>query len=98
MEKLVHEVTIDEYNTTKCCHRCNNTMEKIYTAGGNEIFRYRLCGHCSPSTNGKRRNRDVNASKNMLKILACELDGRPRPLHLVNPFKRRATTSTKVNP
>lgn len=67
-------------------------MDKLYTQGGDEVLRQRrfaasrLCRNCPSATNGKRRNRDVNASKNMLTLLTCHIAGLSRPEHLVNPF------------
>ena len=69
---------IVETNTTKCCHRCHAVMETRMTAHGRECLRYRWCTNCAES-NGKRRNRDVNAAKNILKLLELELAGQPRP-------------------
>jgi hypothetical protein len=77
---------IDEYNTTKCCHCCGKVMDKI-VENGKENLRYRLCKNCNNETVDKRRNRDVNASKNMLNLLTLKLNGLPRPTHLVNPYK-----------
>ena len=88
IRQLVHEVSIPEYNTTKCCHRCGHVMEPVYTPQGDELLRYRLCRNCSTETIGKRRNRDVNASKNMLKLLACKIFGLPRPDCLAIPWER----------
>ena len=51
-----------------------------------EVLRYRLCTNCS--TIGKRRNRDVNASKNMLTLLNCSIHGLERPKYLCCPWKQ----------
>lgn len=85
--KSVKTSEINEYNTTKCCYKCDSIMHTLVTEAGNDCLRYRLCTCCSTKTYGKRRNRDVNAAKNMLRLLRLELDGCPRPLHLTyQPF------------
>ncbi len=62
LERLVKIVKVDEYNTTKCCHRCGNEMQKLTTSYGKECLRYRLCTNCKHETTDKRRHRDVNAA------------------------------------
>jgi hypothetical protein len=86
MDDRIHISPQDEYNTTKCCHRCSQIMLPTYRPDGTENLRYRLCSHCAASTGGKRRNRDVNAAKNMLTLVDRELQGLPRPAHLVCPW------------
>lgn len=78
----VKTTEINEYNTTQCCYKCDAKMNILLTKTGNDCLRYRLCTCCSTKTYGKRRNRDVNAAKNMLRLLRLEMDGCPRPLHL----------------
>ena len=76
---------IAEDNTSKCCHRCEAVMTPLII-NSKVNLRYRLCPNCGTNPIGKRRNRDVNASKNMLKLLDCQLLGLPRPEYLVNPW------------
>jgi hypothetical protein len=111
--------SVDEYNTTKCCHKCDSVTisppaachnhrrgrakcrlcvhndaaiseeDKIITYRASR--RYRLCTTCT-ETYGKRRNRDVNAAFNMLKLVRCMHQGLERPAHLCrppNPRRRR---------
>ena len=87
IERLVKIVKIDEYNTTKCCHSCDSVMNILMTNHGYECSRYRLCTECSTKTYGKMRHRDVNAAKNILKLLELVCLGRARPLNLVCPWK-----------
>ena len=87
IQQYVKIVNIDEYNTTKCCHRCGTIMNKLTTSHGKECLRYRVCTQCTHNqTLCKRRNRDVNASKNILKILECKVNDLPRPEYLHNPW------------
>ena len=86
ISRLVKIVPIDEYKTTKCCHRCGSVMQHMTTARGGHCVRYLLCTGCA-STAGKRRNRDVNASKNILTLLEALLEGRPRPEHMRCPWR-----------
>lgn len=67
---------VSEHNTTKCCHRCGSEMQKTRTKGKDSL-RYRTCTQCV-----KRRNRDVNASRNMLMLGMLLFRGLPRPQHL----------------
>jgi len=82
IEGKVDMSNINEYKTTKCCYKCDSEMHILVNKAGNDCLRYRLCTGCSTKTYGKRRNRDVNAAKNMLRLLRLEMDGCPRPLHL----------------
>lgn len=79
IKDLVKVKKINEYNTTKCCHRCHNVMKTQTTRFGRECLRYRLCVNCSNKTVDKRRNRDVNAAKNIRNLLHLEMQGLPRP-------------------
>ena len=97
ISRLVKIVSIDEYNTTKCCHECGEVMNHLITQSGYICQRYRLCAHCGHETDGKRRHRDVapkarglmaaNASKNILYLLEKKALGLPRPYYLVCPWK-----------
>jgi hypothetical protein len=87
IKERVHIRPQNEYKTTKCCHRCGHVMGPTFRPNGNENLRYRLCSHCATETGGKRRNRDVNAAKNMLTLLDREIRGLPRPAHLVCPWQ-----------
>ena len=107
IQKRIHLVSIDEFNTTKCCHRCGGiqkpiTYKKLNTKTNkveeNEVLRYRMCINCSKETNGKRRNRDVNASKNMLTLLNCSIKGLQRPKQLCCPWKRYKTSTEEQHP
>ena len=89
IEDLVSIRKINEYNTTKHCHKCHKEMEKLATQYGKECLRYRLCTNCV-KTGGKRRNRDVNAAKNIKMLLGCEVAGLPRPQAFTNPYKRKS--------
>ncbi len=87
IKRLVKTVPVDEYNTTKCCHRCDNIMQLIPCHERN-CQRYRLCTHCSQETGGKRRHRDVNAARNILHLLDLMIEGKERPEHLRCPWKK----------
>jgi hypothetical protein len=89
ISRKVKIVPIDEYNTTKCCHCCGTVMQTLTTPSGQECLRYRVCNTCTClKTPYKRRHRDVNASKNILKILQCLVNGHERPEYLRNPWRR----------
>lgn len=86
LQRKIKIVILNEYNTSKCCHSCGHQMNCIKTHRGYECYRYRLCTHCVHKTNGKRRHRDVNASKNLLKLLEHRVKGLERPEYLKNPW------------
>jgi hypothetical protein len=80
---------VDEYLTTKCCCRCGRETVAAPTnrPDGKRSLRYRLCVNCGTGTVDKRRNRDVNAARNILLLLQAELRGLPRPEHLRRPLR-----------
>lgn len=90
LKERCHVYGIQEDNTSKCCHRCGTEMRIIRKVVNGEVkvdLRYRLCPKCmGAKTAGRRRNRDVNASKNILQLLECQLQGLERPEHLINPW------------
>jgi hypothetical protein len=110
-KRRVHDLPIEEDMTTQCCHRCHKKMDYLYRVRIYdgvptlvENLRYRLCRHCTAlNQNGKRRHRDVNASKNMLTLVSCFLKGDDRPESLVNPFRKedqrsKVSLTTKFRP
>lgn len=58
------------------------------TYHGKTCQRYRLCTTCGTETVGKRRHRDVNASRNILKLLNLQINGLERPDNLRCPWKK----------
>lgn len=78
IEKRVKVKLVDERNTTKCCHRCHRPMKTLTTPFGFQCLRYRVCTKCT-GTIDKRRNRDVNAAKNILHLTILQTLGLPRP-------------------
>lgn len=81
LESRVRMLKPNEDRTTMCCHACGAVMEKLQRPDGRDCQRYRLCT-CCPETSYKRRHRDVNAAKNILKITSCLVRGLPRPEYL----------------
>ncbi|KAG2486241.1 hypothetical protein HYH03_015066 [Edaphochlamys debaryana] len=99
IRELVKQRDIDEYLTTKCCCRCGKETVAAPTKrpDGKGSLRYRLCVNCGAGTAGKRRNRDVNAARNILLLLQAELRGLPRPEYLRRPIRapqQKQTTSS----
>lgn len=88
ISRKIKVIKIDEYNTTKCCHKCGNVLKTINTCRGFPCQRYRSCTNCGTETAGKRRHRDVNAARNILKLLDLQIKGLLRPKHLECPWKK----------
>jgi hypothetical protein len=83
LEDRVRLLAVDEHKTTMGCHRCGSELKKILLIDGRECQRYRMCTECEcHETVYKRRHRDVNAARNILKITECLVNGLPRPHHL----------------
>ena len=69
---------INEFNTSKLCNNCSKEMKNYVDDKGKEIWGLKCCKNikCKP-TNFKTKtiyenrihNRDINACKNMLKII-----------------------------
>lgn len=93
-ERVKIDNTLDEYNTTKCCHCCGHVMDILTTCHEKDCLRYRLCMHCSHArTVYKRRNRDVNAARNILKVLQSKVMGMDRPSYLARPIRMQGQPS-----
>jgi hypothetical protein len=92
VDELVKIKRVNEYNTTKCCYKCHSVMMKLTTKFGKECLRYRLCTECTKPTD-KRRNRDVNASKNIKFLIGLELEGKPRPEIFQKPERSKKHTT-----
>lgn len=99
-----HVVDVWEFRTTKVCYRCKNEMEVVYETGetGEELRDewgkrkenrdFRRCRHCPcHEERPKLRNRDFNASINILVVLRAMLRGEPRPIHLCGAKARGAS-------
>lgn len=88
---------IDEYCTTKCCHKCGQLMgvlKKTIDGRLKEVRGIRLCHTCGIKNKPLRRNRDVNAARNILNALVALLRGQPRPTHLCRPKKECSDRSS----
>jgi hypothetical protein len=78
-------IPIDEFRTTRCCHRCGCDMEKVMVQCGEKMVenrRVRLCAACGTEDSPRRRNRDRNAAMNILQVLESFLRGEDRPMYL----------------
>ena len=75
-------VPVDEYRTTKCCHRCGSVVQQVYGENGKILRGLKRCPspQCQHRHNGQM-SRDRNAAFN---ILACypDLTENDRPAFL----------------
>ena len=91
--RTVTALSLDEFRTTLCCCACGSrtvaptvayryrdreTREMVI--GNGKSRRLRCCTTCSPT--GKLRDRDVQASRNILWLAMAEYYGCPRPEYL----------------
>ena len=80
---------VDEYYTTQKCHRCYSQTTKVYKADGKVNLDVRHCANCAKVKNDRGlRNRDLNASKNILLVFRCLLTGVSRPSYLKRPCNK----------
>ena len=84
--RLVEIRNIWEFRTTKCCCGCGMVTESPMVedrkrGGQRRSRRLRLCTSCEETT-GKRRDRDVQAARNILWLLQHKMHGSPRPWYL----------------
>ena len=89
---------IDEFRSTRCCCACGSETESapIQEEGTTmRSRRLRLCTECEP-TAGKRRDRDVQGSRNMLWILQHEYYGgkENRPWYLSRSIEAKSRFSS----
>ena len=76
-----------EHATTAKCHRCHNTLEKVYKTVNDNIvedYNFRRCTHCVYEQRPKLRSRDWNAALNIRVVVMSILRGEDRPEYL-NP-------------
>lgn len=86
---------VDEFRTTKCCCACGAVtaapqVRARRNRGGAETYRQscrlRQCTECEPA--GRRRDRDVQAARNILWIGVAQYLGLDRPEYLCRPSRR----------
>jgi transposase len=71
---------INEFNTSKLCNRCCCNLERYKRITDNNGNQHLLWGllRCTNGNCKTIHNRDVNASRNMLKITRNIMDGKGR--------------------
>lgn len=72
---------IDEHRTTLCCCACGHMTTSPMKPNGRRSGRLRLCSNCN-ETNGKLRDRDVQAARNILWLTQHVVYGCERPSYL----------------
>jgi hypothetical protein len=70
-----------EFRTTLCCCACGGTTCGATLTSGRTSRRLRLCTHCNESGD-KRRDRDVQAARNILWLLQYMYYGADRPEYM----------------
>lgn len=91
MRRNYEVLYVDEYNTSQYCHKCEKKMKDHYE--DNKVVRgLKDCHSCSQNAL-KTRNRDLNASINILKIAECFIKGIDRPSYLQRKKKCSAKHS-----
>eukprot|EP00210_Caulerpa_lentillifera_P005709 g5460.t1 len=84
-------LTIDEFKTTLVCNCCGHNTFAPWVIKLNGEFRkslrLRMCITCDP-IHGKHRDRDVQASRNILELTYLEYYGYPRPPEMSKQKKR----------
>lgn len=96
-------ILLDEYKTSVTCNCCGGSLVNMRAkttdrkTGATRVNASRIHRtlHCksrtccqAPGHIGTTWNRDVNASRNMLELMMCVVNGWPRPLELQRPWRR----------
>ena len=82
LKRFFAVVVIDEYNTSKLCHKCHRELKRHGTRG----YRLWRCGHCRDAKGGNLVvNKDVSATLAMFKIFAYLLATGARPPQYCRP-------------
>lgn len=84
--KRVILLNIDEFRTTMCCCACGNVTEAKVKADGRRSTRLRSCTMCDETT-VKVRDRDVQASRNMLWLTQHVYYGAERPFYMCRNYR-----------
>ena len=101
-------IKVWEHRTTKTCYRCKEELETVYEKDEEGVDKrdahgrrtedrnFRRCAHCRTTEGSpKLRDRDFNASINILLALIARLKGEPRPEHLRPKKVRRKATKRR---
>ena len=72
---------INEFRTTMCCCACGGITQGKMKQNGHRSSRLRLCTQCNESID-KLRDRDVQATRNILWLTQYEYQGLERPWYL----------------
>jgi len=83
---------VDEFRTSKVCYECHKELSNVYVDWNNrqgEVESVYVHGlkRCTTETCKAYKNRDTNASMNILTIAECHFQGRPRPVALCRQKK-----------
>lgn len=90
---------VDEFRTTKCCHKCQHVLNDMYDKERNVLRGLKHCLECSKRENVyKTRNRDFNAAKNIWEITKNELENSERPTYLQRPKRTTKDVFRSVEP
>lgn len=90
IDQTIKFLSINEFRTTLCCCSCGCETQPFVKKDGTRSCRLRLCQQCN-SEDGKVRDRDVQAARNMLWLTQHMYFGSERPWYMCRP--KKATTS-----
>ncbi len=77
---------VPEFRTTLCCSACGEMTTPAVLRNGQRSRRLRLCSHCN-TEDIKLRDRDVQASRNILWLTQYQYYGCERPSYLSRPIR-----------
>ncbi|GAQ92330.1 hypothetical protein KFL_009820010 [Klebsormidium nitens] len=107
LRKHCRVVTMDEFRTSKLHFDCKTQLRNQYSEkrckdGAVKTFKVHSVLHCINSgCHGMTVNRDVNAARNILRLLRLRLEGRTRPVEFcrsVKPSNHPPPVETPANP
>ena len=86
LKKRCRVVPVDEFRTSKLHHNCGCPMHNRWCHkhkdGKSRLTKIHKVLYCANSScNGISMDRDENASRNILRLLLLEVQGKPRPPH-----------------
>lgn len=105
-QRSIEVIPVQEYGTTMCCCGCGQlTVPPMVRTWDKRLGdwttrrsrRLRLCTECN-STDGKRRDRDVQGARNILWILQLEYMGGDRPWYMTRKGRREMSWNASVSP